>query len=105
MMKDLIGTDSPDYLLVSDRPITEFDAVVERLSRDQIKEKFGLDYNETIVQVEGHTFPSFSEKHSENESYFEVMKNRLLERLQQPLNDSLVVCHIDAEVGKGVFVQ
>lgn len=106
-MLNLIDIASPNYLLVADEPISTDNSVfVHTLSLNEIKAHFfGFEYCENIVKEKAIVFAPFVEQHKQYDSYFEDIVAELRNRLTNPLNDALVICHIDDEVGYGVFAK
>lgn len=106
-MLNLIDIVSPNYLLVADEPISpDGSVVVHTLSLDEIKARFyGFEYCENIIKEKAIVFAPFVEQHMQYESYFEDIGAELRHRLMSPLNNALIICHIDDEVGYGVFAK
>lgn len=100
-MPYLFESSTPSYLLVSRAPLSSGNPI-HRISTSEagISRWFGeksFKYKENI-QINGNTRQI--EQDPELLTYF---KQEIEHRLKNPLNDSLVVCHIDKTVGYGVF--
>ena len=87
----------PDYLLVAEEPLSESTEVI-RLSLNEIKERFGLEYSEQICN------PNNIVQNSDVSLYFHWEEN-IKPRLETPLNESLVVCKVNDVVGYGLFTR
>lgn len=102
-MKDLFDIPSPNYLLVSDKPISDETATIHRLIDEEIFEELHFTYRENVITTE----PTEQYVATRNATYSEATEfiQRVEARLRQPLNDQLIVCRMDEEVGHGVFTS
>jgi hypothetical protein len=103
-MPEIFEQSFADYLLVADKPITQSDVTIERLSRNEIAERFHFHYSENVHV--GKAAQKNASREKVDSTIVEVQK-KLLDateaRLRNPFNDSLVVCAINDKVGSGVF--
>lgn len=95
--KAVFKTVNPGYLLVSDKPLY-LEGEIRRVALEEITEKFGFQYEEDIFLSDeffDHNFGHIDE--------LGFIWEKIVARLKNPLNEKLVVCFIDEEVGYGVF--
>jgi hypothetical protein len=94
LREEIFKIPTPGYIKVADRPISQKDAVIREIGPEQIKEEFDFEYYEdcTINQSQ------LSTNIEEDDPYLE----NIFHRLQNPLNNSLVVCKLDY-FGHGLF--
>lgn len=93
----IFDTVNPSYLLVSESPIS-LDGKPKKLPVDEAEKLFDFKYCENVlISKELSKQQSFSPKTRE--------ETDLLERLKNPLNDKLVICFINKDVGYGVFAN
>jgi hypothetical protein len=93
---ELFSIPSPKYIKVADKPIYHSDAVVKKIGVEEIQQKFNFEY-----------FENFLVKKEQIGRDVQLDQNAcdVLNRLRNPLNDSLVVCKIDDDIGYGVFTE
>ena len=96
-MKNLFNTTSPNFLLVSDSPLTS-DRQIEKIDEDVIKERFNFEYRENVIIPD-----SLERKTRQQKRPHDIPWEKIQERLVSPLNNQLVVCFIDESVGYGLF--
>lgn len=98
-MRPVFNIVNPGYLLVSDRPLAA-SGEIKRLDTEEINDKFNFNYAEDIFLPEAFVDVEFG--HTEGR---EFIWGKIKDRLEHPLNDKLIVCFINSEVGYGVFAK
>lgn len=93
---ELFSISSPDYIQVADKPICCPDAQVSKIGLEAIKKQFNFEYFENITVDKTKIKRSIANSDSLPD---------IIRRLQNPLNDSLVVCRLQDPVGYGLFTQ
>ncbi|MDF1758582.1 MAG: hypothetical protein P1U74_09840 [Legionellaceae bacterium] len=91
--EEIFHIPSPKYIKIADRPLNQAGAVVKTLSLAEIKEQFNFDYLENYT-INAQDLPT--------EGRESLYAKKVVHRLQNPLNDSLVVCPLE-EHGYGLF--
>lgn len=96
----LKGVKTPDYIWYADKPLL-LGGKARKLSIAEFEEKFpGFTYAENICVDDDLQFVSPPD--SENPVH---LLGKVKSRLIAPLNDKLVVCYINKEVGHGLFAR
>lgn len=107
-MPNIFNIKSPDFIKVSDKPITDKDCIINMLLKHDMLLTFCFEYTENIVlDTTAYKTLIKNQKHTTKElnpgqrQLIEKIKNRL----KYPLNNSLVVSFINETVGYGLFTQ
>lgn len=103
MPRKLFNIPSPTSLWVANKPICDTTATLRHLNREEILNEFHIKYCEDIVAEENIEVHAPSRHNFSNN--VSILDLRASDRLHHPLNDTLVVCHIDNDVGHGVFTR
>lgn len=96
------STKKPVYLKVADKPISNKEHHIERLNAEEIEDKFCFMYNENIT-MDDNLAQHFEQK--KEPLITDKITSKIQYRIENPLNDSLVVAFIDKLAGYGVFTQ
>ncbi len=91
-----------DYLSVAECPLTADNISQRKIFRDAIIERFCFEHNENIT-VDDKASDDASIKKLTFSVKDQTLLQQALDRLKNPLSDSLVVCKINAAVGHGLF--
>ena len=106
MKKNLFNIPSPDYLRVADKPICDETATIRRLNGVQeILDELHFNYCEDVIVTDSTQAFAMDLARQDPRRHVKSIDPNARARLRRPLNETLVICHINEDVNYGLFTS